>query len=55
MLVCILLVLTNVLFLQALNIIKLKGPVIKYRGGWAMKNWGWVTIFNTLKRVCQEK
>ena len=22
-----------------------KGPVIKYRWGWAMKNWGWVTIF----------
>ena len=24
-----------------------KGPVIKYRGegGWAMKNWGWVSIF----------
>ncbi len=26
-----------------------KGPVIKYRGGWAMKNWGWATIFQHVK------
>ena len=32
-----------------------KGAVIKYRGGWAMKNWGGSLFFITLKRVGQEK
>ena len=35
------------LVLQVLHTEQLvaEGPVIKYRWGWAMKNWGWVTIF----------